>query len=259
MILNQSYYSQGNTVISDGQPSTVYSRINVGATDARLRNIDVLVDLQHSYVRDLELTLIHPNGKRVLLVKKRGGEGDNFDNTIFDDQGPQSISTGQAPFSGRYQPEESFNELLTELVKGMWSLEIKDTAAQDGGSLTRWALFLQVDVPEVKFDKDRFDTRKKVLEALKEANKVLKMVRCVNGKPNGWNDLQNIIDCSGLVVKPKITPPQPFPFEWLDTLSEVGKYTVMNEHLMAIERAIETNHAEVLQLQREIAENFSRD
>lgn len=109
--------------------------------------IGVRVDIQHSYTGDLVLILENPVGERVLLASQRGGEGDDFFSTTFLDQARENIADGDAPFSGRFQPEGSLEAFTGGQANGIWTLLVADTADQDGGEVRRWDLEIEALSP----------------------------------------------------------------------------------------------------------------
>jgi subtilisin-like proprotein convertase family protein len=108
--------------------------------DQTVGDIDVLLALTHSFDFDLVMTLIAPDGRRILLASHRGGTGDNYSNTTFDDQAALSIADGSAPFAGSFRPEQTLAQLAGMNANGLWTLEINDTEATDIGNLSGWSL-----------------------------------------------------------------------------------------------------------------------
>jgi subtilisin-like proprotein convertase family protein len=90
------------------------------------------------------VTLISPTGTRVKLISNRGSDGQNFHNTVFDDSSTVSISTGEAPFTGTFRPEEPLSVLNGQTATGTWQLEIKDIALGDVGTLNSWSITMKV-------------------------------------------------------------------------------------------------------------------
>ncbi|MBP7148773.1 MAG: proprotein convertase P-domain-containing protein [Acidobacteria bacterium] len=121
--------------------TTVTSTVTV--TDTSLvQDVNVVLSLTHTFDGDLTLTLIGPNGVRVVLSNRRGSSGDNFTGTTFDDQATTPIASGSAPFSGSYRPDEPLSGLNGIPANGAWQLEVKDNAGGDTGTLTAWQLVL---------------------------------------------------------------------------------------------------------------------
>ena len=85
----------------------ITSQINIDSLGT-VANVKVTVDITHSYVGDLELSLVSPSGKEVKLSDRRGGTFDGFHNLTFADSAARSISTigvNDTPYSGSWQPE----------------------------------------------------------------------------------------------------------------------------------------------------------
>jgi trimethylamine--corrinoid protein Co-methyltransferase len=61
--------------------------------------VNVRITLTHTWDSDLVITLSRqsPTGPTVTLANRRGGSGDNFNNTGFDDEASTSIANGVAP------------------------------------------------------------------------------------------------------------------------------------------------------------------
>jgi subtilisin-like proprotein convertase family protein len=118
---------------------TVSLPINV-SLEGGLAYAYATVNIQHTFDRDLRLTLVAPDSTRVLLSEFNGGSGDNYTNTIFDDLAVTPIKMGSAPFSGSYIPEEPLAALNGMPTQGSWSLEVQDAAPGDSGMLSGWSL-----------------------------------------------------------------------------------------------------------------------
>lgn len=129
--------------INPGAPSETRSTITVEGVVGTVRNIQVAVDIEHTWTSDLVLTLISPDGVRVKLVDREGGGGDDFDQTVFDDSAVETIVGSQAPFQGVFRPHESLSRFDGVSPNGPWTLEIDDRAAIDGGQLNDWTLGLE--------------------------------------------------------------------------------------------------------------------
>jgi subtilisin-like proprotein convertase family protein len=110
-----------------------------------ISDVNVTLNISHTYNSDLIAELVAPNGTRVTLFSKVGGASDNFTNTIFDDQASTSITSGSGPFSGSYRPESLLSALNGIDAAGVWKLEIRDTALQNSGTLHGWSLQLSYE------------------------------------------------------------------------------------------------------------------
>jgi subtilisin-like proprotein convertase family protein len=84
------------------------------------------VDITHSYVGDLQVTLVGPDGAKARVHDRRGGAGDNLIGTWTSGEG-----------SG---PGTRLNTFIGKPAGGTWKLVCVDRAGQDVGKLNRWRL-----------------------------------------------------------------------------------------------------------------------
>jgi uncharacterized repeat protein (TIGR01451 family) len=134
-------YPSTDTPIPISDNTTHTSTIAV-TDDQTVLGIRVTLNITHTYDGDLDITLINPQGTRVLLVADRGGTGENFVNTVFDDDATTPIGSGSAPFTGSFQPEQPLSGATGGSSLGDWVLEVVDDAGSDTGSLNDWTLTL---------------------------------------------------------------------------------------------------------------------
>ena len=119
---------------------TVTSELVIDDVGA-IEDLNVRVNISHSLDSDLDVFLIAPDGKtRIELFTDVGGSGDNFEDTILDDDASVSITEGSAPFAGSYRPEGSLAELIGRDIFGTWMLEITDDSWLSSGTLNSWSL-----------------------------------------------------------------------------------------------------------------------
>jgi subtilisin-like proprotein convertase family protein len=134
--------------IDPGLPNVVRSEILVSDGLGDIRDINVLIDIQHTFVDDLNISLTGPGGSSVLLVGREGGSADNFRATILDDEAAGGIEDARAPFRGVFRPEGSLADFDGSDPSGTWTLEIRDEAFADGGRLRLWAIEIESAIPE---------------------------------------------------------------------------------------------------------------
>ena len=107
-------------------------------------DVNVQLDITHTYDEDLDIFLIAPDGTRIELSTDNGSFFSHYTNTIFDDEAAGSITDGTAPFTGSYQPEEPLSVLDGTSAIGTWTLEITDDNAPDPGTLNSWSLTFEL-------------------------------------------------------------------------------------------------------------------
>ncbi|MFH1809742.1 MAG: proprotein convertase P-domain-containing protein [Pseudomonadota bacterium] len=114
--------------IPDNDPAGVSDVIKVDA-DGALKSLKVDIDLAHTYVGDLTLTLTAPDGTAVALHSKSGGGSDDIRGTYGD-----SLTSAEALDAFKGKP-----------IKGDWKLSIVDSAGRDVGALASWGLNIDTE------------------------------------------------------------------------------------------------------------------
>jgi subtilisin-like proprotein convertase family protein len=137
--------TSADTPVATVGDKTVKS-VLVIADDITIQDVDVHLDITHTYNSDLTVSLVSPAGTKVKLFDRVGRSGDNFFGTILDDEAGTRISDGRAPFTGRFRPMEPLSAFDGQNAKGNWTLEIHDRDDRDTGELRRWSLSIQGDV-----------------------------------------------------------------------------------------------------------------
>jgi hypothetical protein len=104
----------------------------------------------------LDISLVSPAGTRVELSSDNGGQGNDYGLSglwsRFDDESiAYRVATGSAPFPGTYSPEQSLSAFDGESSLGIWTLEVRDDAAQDVGTLEQFALVVATP-PVLRWD-----------------------------------------------------------------------------------------------------------
>jgi subtilisin-like proprotein convertase family protein len=139
-----AHYASRNTfpiTISDtGSP--ISSTLVVLGDDA-IADVDVWLNIAHTRNEDLDVFIESPEGTSVELFTGVGGTEDGFLSTILDDEAAISITSGSAPFSGRFRPEGDLDQLDGEAANGAWTLRITDSVPAYDGELVSWGINLQ--------------------------------------------------------------------------------------------------------------------
>lgn len=134
-------FNTTDVVVPDNNPTGAQSTMNATSPANANQLVAVIIDsVAMTWDGDLAFTLIAPNASQIPLITNRGGSGDNFINTVLTTTGPP-ISSGVAPFTGIFQPEQPFTN-LTGSANGTWTLRIVDNAGGDIATLQRWTLSL---------------------------------------------------------------------------------------------------------------------
>ena len=115
--------------IPDANPGGVFSALTF-PTDGIVSSVTVKLDIQHTYIGDLRVSLASPGGETVLLHSRAGGSSDNLIRT----------------YSVADTPELS--TLIGQPAKGIWTLNVADLTGQDLGRLREWSLDIETAVDD---------------------------------------------------------------------------------------------------------------
>ena len=108
-------------------------------TDLNIRNLDIT----HSWIGDLSISLTSPSGTEVVLYNREcGGSTQRFGDihTSLDDENTQTLSCPPIDPLFSISPTEALSAFDGEEAEGTWILTITDNASQDGGTLNDWTL-----------------------------------------------------------------------------------------------------------------------
>ncbi|MBA3469319.1 MAG: PKD domain-containing protein [Herpetosiphonaceae bacterium] len=142
--------------IPDNNPAGATVTLPI-STLGNVGDIDVKLSVTHPWVGDLTFRLMAPDGTSVTLAARTGGtgnSGDNYTNTIFDDEAATAITAGTAPYTGRFRPVGPLSALDGKPIAGTWQLVAIDSASVDIGTVTAFELDIApqnfiCDVPAV--------------------------------------------------------------------------------------------------------------
>jgi carboxypeptidase D len=103
--------------------ATIQSHVDIAA-DRLLDEVNVRVDIAHTYIGDLVVTLVAPDGGTYRLHERTGGSADDI-RTWYDTE---------------TQPVDSLDPLAGSSSQGRWTLRVEDRAGGDQGTLEGWTL-----------------------------------------------------------------------------------------------------------------------
>ncbi|MCI0361775.1 MAG: S8 family serine peptidase, partial [Planctomycetaceae bacterium] len=132
-------------VHSTDVPAPIFDLTAVGSyltvpDNVTIGDLNVQLNITHTYVGDLAIYLISPLGNYTFLSYFYGGSGNNFQDTIFDDEATTPIWAGTAPYIGSYQPDTPLSVFDGENAAGLWQLWIEDWGFFDEGWLNAWSI-----------------------------------------------------------------------------------------------------------------------
>lgn len=128
--------------------------------------LEVCINMEHSFLGDLEITLTCPSGQSAILKAYPGGGGtylgnpwDGADNGNGFGEGltycfnsdattllvdgptqPATLTNGNTVVPGDYQPVDPFTNFIGCPINGQWTLNITDNLFIDDGAIFNWEL-----------------------------------------------------------------------------------------------------------------------
>jgi subtilisin-like proprotein convertase family protein len=102
------------------------------------------VGLDHTFVGDLVGTLTSPSGASATVFSRTGGSGTNMCQVVFTDDATRpfsSATTGNAPFTGSWRPNDAFSGLRGP-ADGNWTFSAFDLAGADTGFIRAVSLHI---------------------------------------------------------------------------------------------------------------------
>ncbi len=130
---------------------TITSKITF-LEDLPISDLNVNLDIEHSFLADLVVSLTSPSGTTVVLTSSSCGNRININATFDDDASPFVCGNNlvvdgviQPSISGIVKPLGSLTSFNGESTFGEWILEVRDTAPSDGGFLNSFSLDICVE------------------------------------------------------------------------------------------------------------------
>jgi hypothetical protein len=113
-----------------------------------IADIDVFVDITHTYAGDLEITLNGEDLGLTTLMTDDNCLGPNDVWAFFNDEG--AVAAGVVciePYAieGNVIPDNPLNVFDTMEAMGSWTLEVYDDAGADQGTLNEWCVYITLE------------------------------------------------------------------------------------------------------------------
>jgi len=140
--------------IPDNNPNGVNDSITIN--DSRqIVDIDVYLDIDHSWVGDLNVNLTHvESDDSVNLIHRPGrpasslGCGNNNIKAILDDEISSPVenkcASSPAAISGIYIPNQPLDRFDGDSLSGEWRLNVSDNSANSTGTLRAWCMLATI-------------------------------------------------------------------------------------------------------------------
>lgn len=116
-----------NLSIPDGDPAGVADALTVDRAGA-IKDVKVDVDVKHTWIGDLDIVLVAPDGTNVKLHARGGRDKDDIVGT----------------YGAGLNAVDDLKKLVGKDAKGEWKLKLVDLEGQDVGNLVSWGLKIDV-------------------------------------------------------------------------------------------------------------------
>jgi subtilisin-like proprotein convertase family protein len=105
-----------------------------------IEDVNVSVDISHTYISDLTITLTSPQGTTITLLDDQCSDLDDVD-VVFDDKGLSLNCNLSSPaLQGLLTPEDKLSAFMSENYAGDWTLTVLDNSNGDGGTINSFGL-----------------------------------------------------------------------------------------------------------------------
>jgi subtilisin-like proprotein convertase family protein len=137
-----TYTTSAPVTIPSG-PGTVTSTLNV-PDDFLIGDVDVSIELSHTFPGDLDVHLASPAGSDSGLFTDVGSDAFPSLSLSVDDEAAYPVNAFPVLNGVRVQPESAYrlSWFDGERAQGTWTLQLSDDEAGDGGTLSSWGLKL---------------------------------------------------------------------------------------------------------------------
>ena len=137
---NTTTQNNAVNIISEG---TATSTLTINGGPNAIGDVNVRVAYNHTWMGDVALTLVSPQGTRVDLIKENTcNDQSSFNIKFDDDSGTINCDTANGGTLVSFRPEEPLSAFIGQNANGDWRLEIKDNGFANSGTVTSWDLEL---------------------------------------------------------------------------------------------------------------------
>lgn len=118
------------------------SGLNITIDTAEFGLEQVCFTIEHTWISDLEVSIVAPDGTVGLLVASQGGDSDDYANTCFSADASTSILAASSPYAGTFRPQGQMGAVNNgQNPNGTWHLRVYDTYAfADEGDVLTWSI-----------------------------------------------------------------------------------------------------------------------
>jgi uncharacterized repeat protein (TIGR01451 family) len=134
----EELFSMPSIYLADGAGFTYEANIPVSPGDIpqEVEDLSVFVDIGHTYIGDLNIALVSPQGTEIDLMAYPNGMGGSMGLSVQFQDGAPEIESGEAGGvgpSGIFAPTDSLSTFDGEAMAGVWKIRVVDNLGADHG------------------------------------------------------------------------------------------------------------------------------
>ncbi|AFL79585.1 regulatory P domain of subtilisin-like proprotein convertases [Aequorivita sublithincola DSM 14238] len=159
--MNGSQTSTAGVAIPDGNSTGVTVTMNV-TEDVSITDLNVNVNITHSWVGDISVSIKSPSGTTALIIDRPGrissGFGCSGNNIVatLDDEAANPVEdeceSSEPTINGSFSPNNPLSVFDGESTVGVWELKVIDNAGGDSGTLNTWGIEYGYEVTAAVLD-----------------------------------------------------------------------------------------------------------
>lgn len=119
-------------------------------------DLDLTVNISHTYIADLFIALQHPNLDSITMFDPplQPSLDSHMVNCRFDDEATTSITQGRGPFTGSFRPVAPLSGFDSLEADGTWNLIVQDYAEGDIGTVQSFTLHIETELLDAEDDRN---------------------------------------------------------------------------------------------------------
>lgn len=124
---------------SNSPGATISSVINVTEDGTIDNNLKIGLNISHTWIGDLVVSLEHPDGTQINLWNRNCNNPQQSGiNVTFENGAPAIVCA--SPTTGTFSPAQSMAAFNGKPINGIWTLRVTDFFVGDTGTLNNWSL-----------------------------------------------------------------------------------------------------------------------
>ena len=140
--------AEPGTAIVSNAPAFTTDPISIAGLPAGavITEISLDLDISHTWIGDLNVSLNTPAGEFVVIPQSFGCANDNIDATFIDGGDPLACTANNPSVTGTVEPADPFAALVGSSAVGDFSLTVSDDVGGDEGTLNSFAINIAWEV-----------------------------------------------------------------------------------------------------------------